>query len=229
MKIVAMSDLHGCLIENVEECDVVCICGDIVPLNIQRNILASIQWMENQFMQWCVDLPCKKVIFTGGNHDFVLDSQCHPSRESWIDFVNHLVMDTNKVVYLDGGAPYYYDGKCFWGAPYSTGPIGWANYIPDWMDPFANMPSDADVVLTHQPPYGSVGTVLQHDSFNYLRNFGSESLTDRLEQGDVSYLFCGHIHSGYHNKETIGHTACYNVSIKDEDYIVNYDPLVIDI
>lgn len=41
MKICGISDIHGNLIENIPECDVLCICGDIVTLNAQRNIEAS--------------------------------------------------------------------------------------------------------------------------------------------------------------------------------------------
>ena len=42
MKICAISDIHGYL-PKMEECDVVCICGDILPLSIQHNLKASIE------------------------------------------------------------------------------------------------------------------------------------------------------------------------------------------
>ena len=39
MKIIAFSDNHGYL-PKLEPCDVVCICGDIMPLEIDRNLIA---------------------------------------------------------------------------------------------------------------------------------------------------------------------------------------------
>ena len=36
LKITAISDIHGDL-PIIDPCDVLCICGDIVPLEIQRN------------------------------------------------------------------------------------------------------------------------------------------------------------------------------------------------
>ena len=43
MKIVAVSDLHGNL-PDLPPCDVVCICGDIVPLWVQKSYEKSISW-----------------------------------------------------------------------------------------------------------------------------------------------------------------------------------------
>ena len=73
MKICGISDIHGNLIENIPECDVLCICGDIVTLNAQRNIEASKHWWETKFIKWVDKLPCKKVIIIPGNHDFYLE------------------------------------------------------------------------------------------------------------------------------------------------------------
>lgn len=67
MKICAISDIHGELI-NIPECDVLCIAGDIVELNVQRDNELSKHWFENEFVPWVNKLPCKKVIATPGNH-----------------------------------------------------------------------------------------------------------------------------------------------------------------
>ena len=65
MKIVAISDLHGTLPE-LQPCDVVVICGDIVPPNIQKNYEASLAWLSGPFQNWALNLDCKKVIFIAG-------------------------------------------------------------------------------------------------------------------------------------------------------------------
>ena len=46
MKVVAFSDPHGYLpkVKDFPECDVVCIAGDICPLDIQRDLVESISW-----------------------------------------------------------------------------------------------------------------------------------------------------------------------------------------
>ena len=75
MKVVGISDIHGQLFskKNIPECDIVCICGDIMPLEIDRNLIASTAWFVGEFIPWCEKLPCKYVLFTPGNHDFLFD------------------------------------------------------------------------------------------------------------------------------------------------------------
>ena len=72
IKICAMSDLHGHLPdpEQIEQVDVVVICGDIVPLKIQRTRILVEEWLINEFKDWVQLLPCERVIMIPGNHDF---------------------------------------------------------------------------------------------------------------------------------------------------------------
>ena len=75
MKIKAFSDNHGYLpsIEEIGECDVLCICGDIFPLQEQRDYYGSLSWYLGIFYPWVQSLKCKKVIMIAGNHDFFLE------------------------------------------------------------------------------------------------------------------------------------------------------------
>ena len=70
MKICGISDIHGDLSINIPECDVLCICGDVINLNDQRDIPTSKHWWETRFVKWVESLPCSKVIVVPGNHDF---------------------------------------------------------------------------------------------------------------------------------------------------------------
>ena len=81
MKVISMSDLHGYLPDSkiVPACDVVCICGDIVPLDYQNDIVKSISWFCLEFIPWTDSLNCKKVLFIGGNHDFALETIMYKS------------------------------------------------------------------------------------------------------------------------------------------------------
>ena len=76
MKTIVMSDLHGYLPDpkTFNKAEVMFICGDIAPLEIQRNTGKSIQWIYKDFLDWVNDLPVDKVFIIGGNHDFVLEN-----------------------------------------------------------------------------------------------------------------------------------------------------------
>lgn len=68
MRIGATSDLHGMLPE-IEPCELFFICGDIMPLSVQLNMPASLEWLKTEFIPWASNLPCKHVIFIAGNHE----------------------------------------------------------------------------------------------------------------------------------------------------------------
>lgn len=60
--------MHGNYDFNIEPCDVLCICGDIVPLNIQSYTKPTFKWLEETFIPWCQAQPCKEVLLVAGNH-----------------------------------------------------------------------------------------------------------------------------------------------------------------
>ena len=114
MKIVAISDMHG-LQEyvHINECDILCICGDIVPLKMQRNIPQSMSWFKKQFIPWCEKQPCKQIYLVAGNHDFFMENN---DKE-----LNEILMGT-KIIYLNNQSAEYLDeesGKTYsiWGSP----------------------------------------------------------------------------------------------------------------
>ena len=61
MKVAALSDMHGILHTYDFESDIVCICGDISPLNIQNNMTKMLYWIENVFIPWTNTLNCDKI------------------------------------------------------------------------------------------------------------------------------------------------------------------------
>lgn len=69
IKVVAMSDIHGYLPpkDSLPKCDVVCIAGDILPLEIQKNSVKSLSWILLDFKPWADSLDCDKVLFIAGN------------------------------------------------------------------------------------------------------------------------------------------------------------------
>lgn len=75
MKIAVMSDLHGILPEressyfdDFDGVELLLICGDIMPLSIQHNMLESREWMSLSFIPWVKSLNVKQTVFIAGNH-----------------------------------------------------------------------------------------------------------------------------------------------------------------
>lgn len=224
MKIVAISDLHGFLdLDYLSiNCDVLCICGDIVPLKIQRDNKASWDWFNNRFLEFCKNYPANRVIFCAGNHDFFLDNPDAQGK------VKKYIADkylSSKVIYLvDSGIDYM--GKWFWGCPWVEGLPGWA-FNTRSEDHFSAIP-DCDVLISHSPIPGPTGTVYQN-AFNYGEDYGSRSLFECLKGRNIKYHVCGHVHSGEHDCIEIKGTKIYNVSIKNESYNPVYKPLVFEL
>ena len=232
LRIVAMSDMHGELPVEVQECDVVVIAGDIMPLDIQRNIPASSKWFNRAFIKWANNLPCQKVILVAGNHDFWMQTERWHDKYPLVPSIEYCLLSPTgdgKIVYLrDSG--YEFNGYKFWGSPWIDGLPGWAFNTKEQATYFDMIPRDTDVLITHAPAYGDVGTVLQK-CWNYNSNFGSIALRNALEEEgcQIKLSFAGHIHSGLHAGEKIGNTMCYNVSIKDENYRYTHEPFYIEL
>ena len=232
LRIVAMSDMHGVLPVEVRECDVVVIAGDIMPLDIQRNIPASAKWFKEAFIKWANDLPCQKVIQVAGNHDFWMETERWKMLYPLTPDIRHSLLSPKKdekIIYLqDSGCEF--NGYKFWGSPWVEGLPGWAFNTKEPVTYFDEIPNDTDILVTHAPAYGEVGTVLQK-RWNYNNNYGSIALRNVLECPDckIKLSFAGHIHTGLHSGEKIGNTMCYNVSIKDENYRYVFEPFYIEL
>ena len=245
MKIVAISDIHGYLPE-LPQCDVVCICGDVLPLHIQKNYAASVAWLAGPFQQWALNLDCKKVIFIAGNHDFIFEHMYKYGMQSsadgdtphWKSGMDHWqIHDTlfqfdnindPKIIYLCDTA-YTYNDKVFWGTPWCPSLKNWAFYGDSntLKRNFESIPIETDVLLTHCPPKYMGQGVVHETNWNYMSDFGCVELQDIIEdkftpEKDM-WVLSGHIHSGKHVVEKYNNIKYRNCSIKDENYEVTYD------
>lgn len=223
-----MSDLHGSLIQTSEfhPCEVVFICGDISPLNIQANDRKMKKWLVNIFKPWCEALPCNKVYFIAGNHDWVA------LRDP--DFMKTIFPHDEKVTYLcQEMAVYNYDGKDYtiFGTPFCKQFCNWAFMEEDeeLAKLYSVIPDNLDILLTHDQPYGYGDVVLQPISWNDGAHIGNKPLLEAVFTHEPKYMFCGHLHSTTHDCVQIAETKRYNVSIKDEYYDIAYAPLYLEI
>ena len=236
MKIGLMSDLHGYLPKFTEDVDVVCIAGDIFPLNIQSRYTESIVWFTKYFVPWATKLHCDKVIIIAGNHDFAFQTLGNIGSYEYYngEYISLSIEDKldlpEKIVYLQDRM-YVYKGVRFYGTPWIPDLKNWAFYKnhDDLVDVFKNIPSDCDVLISHTAgTENDMGTSLQIPS---LPMYGCKEINDKVINTSIKLWVCGHIHTGNHKVSTLsnGITKIVNVSLKDEDYRVNFEPLVIDI
>lgn len=226
MKITAVSDLHGNLID-IEECTVLLICGDISPLNIQKDYIQMTKWFFNEFYNWINNLPCDYVILTPGNHDFWFEKFIKDGTMYLWDKLSILINDTAEIFY---GIKHI---KIF-GTPYCKDFGNWAfmpgnDKLPELYDKILG---DTDILICHDSPLiGYVGNIMEESNKIYPNGIpaGNKYLADAIFDKKPKYVLSGHIHSGDHTlKEYVG-VKLANVSILDESYNIAYKPLTIEI
>ena len=245
MKIVAISDTHGLLMQNIPECNVLCIAGDISPLKAQRNMPQMISWIRKRFITWAEEVPAEKIILVAGNHDFVFEAVTEENNWRY-EAIQSLNILSDKIKYLEDSS-FTYKGKVFYGSPWVVGPAGWAFYDPTKkLDIIKQtMPMGVDVAIFHQPmEWGSNGRVLQTPSWMIGQTYPSHMLTDEalhpsygsgalddiIEYKKPRLVLTGHVHSGNHELVSFGdNTMVANVSILDEDYKQKYQPFEMNI
>lgn len=234
MRLTGISDTHGHLPTDLTAGDVLCICGDIVPLHFQRSTADSLRWFRDDFIPWTESVPFRRILLVGGNHDFFLE---HIGNEVGHDQVMDMILpgydpSASKLLYLCDSAVTL-EGRLFWGTPWISALKRWAFYkdSESLSQSYGLIPQKCDVLLTHMPPRANgCGTVLQEGCFNSGADYGSVELADAIFGRDISYALCGHVHSGYHVPAPYGGTAhTVNVSLKDEAYEVAYEPFSFEI
>ena len=233
MKICVMSDLHGELPDAHDTAELTLICGDIVPLRIQRNIPQSKKWVKTEFLYWALNWPSEKILFIGGNHDFVFDGHWHGGDTTELYF-----QSDGKVEYMSGEFPKYYtdnEGKehKIYGTPYCHIFGNWAFMREDetLRELYKSIPTGCDIVISHDAAdinnLGLVPPNVWHPSSSV--NAGNKVLAEAIKLTKPKYYFCGHIHEGNHRVTEIDGTTMANVSLLDDSYQMVYEPLYLDI
>lgn len=228
MKITAVSDLHGNLID-IEECTVLLICGDISPLDIQKDYIQMTKWFFNDFYNWICNLPCEYVILTPGNHDFWFEKFI---KEDVMYLWNRLTILINGMTEIFYGIKHI---KIF-GTPYCKTFGNWA-FMPgnDKLDSlYDNIPEDIDILICHDSPaIGEVGYIHYDEPINEdgdTKVYAANSyLSKAIKNKKPKYVLSGHIHSGDHELKDYEGIKCANVSILDESYNKAYKPLTFKI
>ena len=231
MKIVGISDMHG-IYEGfiIPKADILCICGDIVPLKYQNYIKLSDEWFINEFIPWCCKQPVEQIYLVGGNHDKFLMNRKY--------VIDQYLMGT-KINYLDNSSCEYSDdtGKVYtiFGSPDCHKFGSWAfMYEPKTeLEHFRRIPKNCDILLTHDAAYNENDVCLQDVPWNKHEHIGNPELSivlDELrDEGCAPKLhLTGHLHSTEHNLTDYNgiKTAC--VSLLNEQYKLTYKPFVVE-
>ena len=234
MKVAVISDLHGNLPiypspywEGIEECELLLICGDILPLRIQTNMLESKLWLTEEFKPWAASLPVEQVFFIAGNHDFWFERNDLPAHQIFSLY--------DKVTYLKNEFDDYLstqDSKVYriFGTPYCHQFGNWA-FMRDeetLVRKFNQIPGNVDILLSHDAPYGTSDICFEGWAADG-RHKGCPELRDAIIASKPRYNFHGHLHSANHGEELLGETKVYNTSILNEQYDLVYEPLIIRI
>ncbi|PGH17748.1 hypothetical protein AJ79_00889 [Helicocarpus griseus UAMH5409] len=202
-RIVCVSDTHGYGPPDgafkLPKGDVLIHAGDLSNQGTMSELRKTVEWMES------ADFEVKIVI--AGNHDITLDSNFYT--QYWQSFHNQKQESTDEcrklllnssIIYLDhesaivrlskpGGPRSVF--KIF-GSPYTPYCGKWAFGYSSEEAPgiWAQIPQDADIVLTHTPPS-------RHCDQNKLGfSLGCEYLRQALCRVRPRLAVCGHVHEG---------------------------------
>ena len=221
-----MSDLHGYLPE-IDKCDLVLICGDIVSLRSQRYPKSCKKWYTGVFQPWVDSLPCDKVLFIPGNHEVGVEGHDDEYKKLFGPYKKATILIHEPYEYLSDDGTFY---KIF-GTPYCKVFGNWAYMRPnsDLKEKFSEIPEGLDILLTHDVAYGYADQSLQDTGWGTEEHFGTVELRDAILEKKPKYHFSGHIHTADHNLIMIGDTKHYNVSYIDEKYNPAFKPLYLDI
>lgn len=224
MKVCAISDLHGFLPE-IEPCDLLLICGDIMPLSIQSNMPASEKWLDEVFIPWIDNQLIDQAILIAGNHDHYME-RC--------DKKASLMLNTRKLIYLRNESTTYVsnygESVTVFGTPYCKIFGNWAFMRdPDTLkEKYSAIPENVDILISHDAPQiGEIGTISEGSWAG--TEAGNIWLAEEIKRKKSKWCFCGHIHSGSHEITEYNDTKLVNVSLVDENYKPTNKPLYVEI
>lgn len=215
MKIVALSDLHGCLLDSLPTGDILVIAGDICPAT-DHSIDYQKWWLEHRFNLWLESLPFKDIVGICGNHDFIFQEAPFLVPELKWNYLQQsdVIIDNIK----------------FYGYPHTPIFYNWAfNCTTEQLKIICDgIPSDTNVLITHGPAYGILDCVTESNK-KLSGNLGDINITNRIKGlPNLKLHISGHIHSG-HGMIKHDNIISVNASCINENYQEDYDIITVEI
>ena len=227
MRICGISDMHGIYDFSIEPCNILFICGDIVPLRMQRNIPQSLSWFEKEFIPWCNLQPVDQIYLVAGNHDFFMEDELK---------VKKILQGTKIIVLYNEGAEYLDEdsGKVYtiWGSPLCHIFGNWAFMYSDEYnkEQYEKMPNGVDFLITHDAAYLHSDQCLGFsDDFEKSLHRGNIPLMNVVYDKVPSFHLFGHLHTCNHQLIDYSGTKTVCVSMIDEKYVKTFQPFYLNL
>lgn len=183
-KIKHISDTHGyhSLLEIEDDIDIIIHSGDFSNF---RDFYKN-EPEARDFLNWYANVPVKHKVLIAGNHD-AYPATFNKAFRSICKELNIIYLE-NKDVEIEG--------LVIWGSPITPSYGDW-HFMKDRakMDAFyKNIPSEADIVVTHGPPKGILD--LSYSPVGTLEFCGCKSLRNHiLNRVKPKLHLFGHIHN----------------------------------
>ena len=230
-KIICISDLHGQFPIIKEKFDLMLIAGDIIDLYLQRYTESTKKWYKIDFCSWINTLPFKnsdsKVLWIAGNHEVGFELLGKDNRK----LLGQTIQESTggRAIYLEDES-YNFNGITIYGTPWCKIFGNWAFMKNDeaLKRVYSEIPNNVDILLTHDAPYGTSDLCFGWQKCGRTPyHIGNEPLRDAIVEKSPKYNIHGHLHSSNHDCEILNKTKVYNVSLVDEEYELNYKPLIL--
>jgi hypothetical protein len=181
LRIGVIGDLHGIYPDtsNWPKLDLLLLGGDLFS-DYRKSLYEVIAIQETELLEkfnpWLegINLPKKRKLFIGGNHDHILQHYQKQAQEK----VSATYLENSFVVV---------DGFKIWGTPYSFFP---PKYPKPWSFGsseeglkilYESIPKDVDIVMSHTPAKGALDLGFGGSHMGMF-NFGSVALKEFLDQ-----------------------------------------------
>lgn len=235
MNIVCISDTHSrhkhltsnaAFPNKLPDGDLLIHAGDLTGVGAKSEVESVIDWMLKQAPRFTYG-----IVFIAGNHDrsfdpkFNSDDKERKAKPIWLsNLLSNLESSTTGIHYLENSSVML-GGLTIWGSPYSPWFHGdrWAfnaHRGPDIEAIWKDVPTDADVVVTHSPISYKLDYVPRTQEY-----VGCENLRTKIKQVKPILHISGHIHEGYGWEEDID-TTYVNASICDHYYEPTNKPII---
>lgn len=222
LRITCCSDYHGHLPLNLKGGDILIIGGDIC---VSGNEFVQENWVNFKLTKWCREQAkkYKHIVAVWGNHDYVGE---HPYLLNMGDFPKNFHLLNNTTVEVEG--------LKVWGTPYCLPYGSWPFMLPEekLKDVFALCPNDADVIISHGPPFMYRDGAARHwkasdDDTKWPdpEHVGSKELTRRIKEINPRLVVCGHIHEAFGAVTMPNGTVVVNASRMTLGYQPNNPPV----
>lgn len=194
MKILHISDTHGQhrQLTNLPEVDVIVHSGDLT--------FGGTVQEATDFIDWFCDLPYRYKVFIAGNHD-------HCLYEAELEG-----LDSNTFYLCNSGIEI--KGVKFFGVPMFIEDVAGNRYSRF----IASIPTDTDVLVTHQPPMGIL-------DLSRRIHYGERLLFRQVKIAPPRLHLFGHVHDAYGDMEEDG-VIYSNAAIVDDQYVLTKIPRI---